>query len=155
MFCRPSDATNQLSAAAMESCFLENWRVMVSAITRVTHKPISRAAGFVRKWQRTVLLTCGYWEQNVGDRLRKIEFMQWKNVDCPTFTEICNWTINWLDFGNSFSGIQTDCLWQTTCILKRQLLVSIMQNQHSIKLLDVIKQKHWRKLSYRSLTFSW
>jgi len=58
--------------------------------------------------------------------------MQWKDVDCPTFTQICNSAINWLDYGNSFfSGIQTDCLWQTVCILERQLLVSIMQNQHS------------------------
>jgi len=32
--------------------------------------------------------------------------------------------------GNSFSGIQTHCLWQTICILERQLLVSITQNQH-------------------------
>ena len=65
--------------------------------------------------------------------------MQWKNVECPTITEICNSTINWLDYGNSFSGIQTDCLRQTICILIRQLLVSIKQNQ--FKLLDVVKRK--------------
>jgi len=47
------------------------------------------------------------------------------------FTRICNSAINWLDYGNSFSGIQMDCLWQTICILERQLLVSIAQNQHS------------------------
>ena len=35
------------------------------------------------------------------------------------------------DYSNSFSGIQMDCLWQTICILERQLLVSIRQNQHS------------------------
>ena len=46
-------------------------------------------------------------------------------------TKICNSTINWLDYGNSFSGIQTDCLTQTVCILERKPLVSIMQNQHS------------------------
>jgi len=52
-------------------------------------------------------------------------------VDRPTFTRICKSAINWLDYGKSFSGIQTDCLWQTICILERQLLVSTMQNQHS------------------------
>ena len=68
------------------------------------------------------------------DPLSKLEVMQWKDTACPTFrpTEIRNRTINWLDYGNSFfSGIHTDCLWQTTCILERQLLVSITQNQHS------------------------
>ena len=57
--------------------------------------------------------------------------MQWKDMDCPTFTEICNSAFKWLDCCNSFSGIQVDYLWQTTCILERQLLVSIVQNQHS------------------------
>ena len=63
----------------------------------------------------------------------KLEFMQWKDVDRPTLIRICKSAINWLDCGNSFSGIQTDCLWQTVCILERQLLVSrpITQNQHS------------------------
>ena len=46
--------------------------------------------------------------------LSKSEFMQWKDVDCPTFTSMCNSAINWWDYSNSFfSGIQTDCLWQT------------------------------------------
>ena len=44
------------------------------------------------------------------DPLSKLEFMQWKDVDCPTFTSMCNSDINWLDDGNSFSGIQTGCL---------------------------------------------
>ena len=57
--------------------------------------------------------------------------MQWKDMDCPTFTEICNSAFKWLDCCNSFSGIQVDYLWQTTCILERQLLVSIVQNQHA------------------------
>jgi len=57
--------------------------------------------------------------------------MQWKDVDLPIFTRICKSAINWLDYGSSFSGIQTDCLWQTICIFERQLLVSITQNQHS------------------------
>ena len=56
--------------------------------------------------------------------------MQWKDVDRHTVTRICNSTINWLDYGNSFSGIQMDCLWQIICILERQLLVRT-QNQHS------------------------
>ena len=29
------------------------------------------------------------------DPFGKLEFMQWKDVDCPTFTEICNSAINW------------------------------------------------------------
>ena len=69
--------------------------------------------------------------------ISKLEFMQWKDVDRPTFTQICKLGINWLDYGSSFSGIRTDCLWQTICILERQLPVSITQNQHS----KVIKQK--------------
>ena len=60
--------------------------------------------------------------------LSKLEFMQWKDVDRRTFTRICNSAINCLKYGNSFCGIQTDCLWQTTCILERQLLVSITQS---------------------------
>jgi len=63
--------------------------------------------------------------------LSKLEFIQWKEVDCPTFTQIWKSAINCLDYGNSSSGIQTDCLWQTICILERQLLVSITQSQHS------------------------
>jgi len=62
--------------------------------------------------------------------LSKLEFMHWKHVDRPTFTRICKSAINWLDW-QQFSGIQTACLWQTICILERQLLVSITQNQHS------------------------
>jgi len=37
--------------------------------------------------------------------LSKLEFMQWKDVDRPTFTRICKSAINWLDYGNSLSGI--------------------------------------------------
>jgi len=42
--------------------------------------------------------------------IKQLEFMQWKDMDRPTFTRICKSAINWLDNGNSFSGIQTDCL---------------------------------------------
>ena len=52
------------------------------------------------------------------DPLSKLEFMQLKDVDCPTFTSLCNSAINWLDHGNGFYGIQRDCLWQTICIWK-------------------------------------
>ena len=101
----------------------------------------------------------GYWRQNMDlslGPLSKLEFRQWKVVDCPTFTYICNSkAINWLDCGSSFSGIQTNCLWQTICILERQLLVSITQNQHSSYPMSSSRKKHWRKLSLRSLTYSW
>jgi len=63
--------------------------------------------------------------------ISKLKFMHWKDMDRPTFTLICKSAINWLTYGNSFSGIQTDCLWQTICVLERQLLVSIMQKQYS------------------------
>jgi len=39
------------------------------------------------------------------DPLSKLELMQWKDADRPTFTRICNSVINWLDCDNSFSGI--------------------------------------------------
>jgi len=45
-----------------------------------------------------------------GAPLSKLEFMQWKDVDRPTFTQICKSAINSLDYGNTFSGIQADCL---------------------------------------------
>ena len=63
--------------------------------------------------------------------ISKLKFVHWKDMDRPTFTLICKSAINWLTYGNSFSGIQTDCLWLTICVLERQLLVSIMQKQYS------------------------
>jgi len=95
---------------------------------------LKKSCWFIHMRQRTVLSSFGYWGQNMDLQLgplSKLEFMQWKDVDRPTFTQICNSTINWLDYRNSFSVIQTDCFWQTICILERQLLVSITQNQHS------------------------
>jgi len=97
---------------------------------------ISRAAGLIHKWQRTVLSSFGYWAGDKTwiyhwDPLGKLELMQWKDVDRPTFTRICKSTINWLDYGNSSSWIQMDCLWQTICSPWRQLLVSMTQNRHS------------------------
>jgi len=82
---------------------------------------ISRAAEFIHKWRKTVFgrLVTGdkLWIYH-WDPLSKLEFMQLKDVDCPTFTSVCNSAINWLDRGNGFSGIQRDCLWQTICIWK-------------------------------------
>jgi len=64
--------------------------------------------------------------------LSKSEFMQWKDVDCPTFTRICKSAINWLDYGNSFSGIQTDCLLHPDYLHPGETTAGqYMQNQHS------------------------
>ena len=51
-----------------------------------------------------------------------------------------------------FSGIQTDCLWQT---IHGKTTTGQNYAEPTFKLLDIMKQKHWRKLSLRSLTFSW
>ena len=59
--------------------------------------------------------------------LSKLEFMPWKNVDRPTFTRICKSAVNWLDYGNIFLGYRRTA----DDRLKRQLLVSFTQNQHS------------------------
>jgi len=76
------------------------------------------------------------------DPLSKLKFMQWKDVYCPTFTSMCNSAINWLDYGNSFSGIQTDCLWQTICILEAgKTAAGQYYTEPTCKLLDVMKQK--------------
>jgi len=89
---------------------------------------------FTEARDRTALSSFGYWGLPLISHwapLSKWEFIQWKDVDRPTFTRICKSAINWLHHGNSFSGIQTDCLWQTVSILERQLLVSITPNQYS------------------------
>jgi len=45
------------------------------------------------------------------DPLSKLELMQWKDMDCPSFTEIYSSSINWPDYGNTFlSEIQTEYL---------------------------------------------
>ena len=41
---------------------------------------------------KNCFVVAGYWGQN---------------VDHPTFTRFCKSAVNWLDYGNSFSGIQT------------------------------------------------
>jgi len=58
--------------------------------------------------------------------------MQW-DVDCPTFTEICNLTINWFEYGSSFSGIQMDYFDRLSASWKDywSVFLSFMQNQQS------------------------
>jgi len=83
--------------------------------------------------------------------------MQWMDVDRPTFTRICKSAINWLDYGNSFSGIQTNCLMLMTDYLHPgKTTTGQYYAEPAFKLLDVIKKKQWQKLSLRSsFTFSW
>jgi len=69
----------------------------------------------------------------------------------PTFTRICKSAINCLDYGNIFSGIQTGCLWQTICILERQLGYWSVLHRTNIQ----VTRKQWRKFLLRSLTFWW
>jgi len=69
----------------------------------------------------------------------------------PTFTGICKSAINCLDYGNIFSGIQTGCLWQTICILERQLGYWSVLHRTNIQ----VTRKQWRKFLLRSLTFWW
>ena len=88
---------------------------------------------------KNVLSSFGYWGQNVDLSLKPIRIHAMEGRGSPHIYTICNSAINWLDCGNSFSEIQTDCLWQTICILERQLLVSIMQNQHSSYLISSIR----------------
>jgi len=87
------------------------------------------------------------------DPLSKLEFMQWKDVASPTFTEICNSTINWLDYGNSFF-LDTDGLLTADYLHPGKTTISQYYAEPTFMLLDVIKQKHSRKLSFRSATFS-
>ena len=74
------------------------------------------------------------------DPLRKIEFMQWKNVDCATFTEICNSTINcrlWQQF-----FWDTDGLLVADYLHPEKTTIGQYYAEPTFKLLDVIKQKH-------------
>ena len=77
--------------------------------------------------------------------LSKLEFIQWKDVDCPTLTSMCNSSINWLGYGNSFflgyREIAYDRLYlhpgKTTTGTAGQYYA-----EPTFKLLDVMKQKH-------------
>jgi len=62
----------------------------------------------------------------------KLEFMQWKDVDRPTFTRICKLAINWLDCGNIFFW-DTDGLLMTDYLHPGKTTTGqfITQNQHS------------------------
>jgi len=69
--------------------------------------------------------------------------MQWIDVDRPTFTRICKSAINWLDYGNSFSGIQTNCLMLMTDYLHPgKTTTGQYYAEPAFKLLDVIKQNN-------------
>jgi len=85
------------------------------------------------------------------DPLSKLEFTQWKDVDRPTFTWICISAINWLDYGNSFSGI--DRLLMTDYLHPGKTTTGQYYAEPTFKLLNVIKQKQWQKLSFRSWLF--
>ena len=110
---------------------------------------ISRAAGFIHKWQRNVMSG-----QNVDLPLGPVKQIRIHAVEgrgSPTFTGICKSAINCLDYGNIFSGIQTGCLWQTICILERQLGYWSVLHRTNIQ----VTRKQWRKFLLRSLTFWW
>jgi len=84
---------------------------------------ISRAAGFIHLWQRTVLSSFGYWAQNMDIQLGPVKQIRIHAVEgrgSPTFTRICKSAINRpLTMATVFVGY------------RRTLLVSITQNQHS------------------------
>ena len=64
--------------------------------------------------------------------LSKLEFMQWKDVDSPTFTRICNSAINWLDNG---SGILI-----TDYLHPKETTTGQYHSESTFKLLSLIKQ---------------
>ena len=74
-------------------------------------------------------------------------------MDCPTFTEIYNSAINCSEYGNSFCW-NTDELPMTDYLHPGKTTIGQYYAKPTSKLVDVIKQKHWRKLSLGSLTFS-
>jgi len=78
--------------------------------------------------------------------------MQCKDVDRRTFTRICNSAINWLDYGNSFFG-DTDGLLITDYLHPGKTTTGQYYTEPTFKLLDVMKQKRWRKLSLKSWLF--
>ena len=118
---RPSDATNQLSAAAVESLFWKTDANGISSCKRVTHFYCFHVLNVSALWV-SQNLSARDWCQWVAssqelltsdeklfcrrlvtgdklwiyhwDPLNKLEFMQWKDVDCPTFTSVCNSAIN-------------------------------------------------------------
>ena len=77
------------------------------------------------------------------DPLNKLEFMQWKDVDCPTFTSMCNSVIYWLTMATVF-------FWDKDGLLMADYLhpgkttrpTGQYYAEPTFKLLDVIKQKH-------------
>jgi len=71
--------------------------------------------------------------------LSKLEFMQWKDVDRPTFTRICKSAINWLDYGKFFWD--TDGLLITDYLHPRKTTTGQYYTEPTFKSLHVIKQK--------------
>ena len=71
--------------------------------------------------------------------LSKLEFMQWKDVDRPTFTQICNSAINWLDYSKFFWD--TDGLLMTDYLHPGKTTTGQYYAEQTFKLLSVIKQK--------------
>ena len=117
----------------------------------------SRAAGFIHKWQRTVFRRLVTTDKKTWiyhwALISKLEWMQWKDVDRPTFTRICKSATNLLDYGNSFfSGIQ-DRLLMTNYKHPGKTTTGQYYAEPTFKLLDVIKQKQWQKWSVRSWDF--
>jgi len=184
---RPSDAMNQLSATAMQSCMvLENLRVGLMA-SAVAHKKSHISTVSVKQTipqSFRVLNVSALWVcQNLSaydrcqwvassqellvefihkvtlfcrrlvtedklwiyewDPLNKLEFMQWKDVDCPTFTSMCNSVIYWLTMATVF-------FWDKDGLLMADYLhpgkttrpTGQYYAEPTFKLLDVIKQKH-------------
>ena len=70
----------------------------------------SQAAEFIHKRQRTVLSSFGYWGQNVDLSFGPIKQIRIHSVEARHLRKSVTQPINWLDYGNSFSGIQMDCL---------------------------------------------
>ena len=81
------------------------------------------------------------------DPLNKMKFMQWKNVDCLTFTSMCKSAINCM--------VRLCGLLMTDYLHPGNTTAGQYYAWPTFKLLDVTKQKHRRKLSLSSFTFSW
>ena len=91
------------------------------------------------------------------DPLSKLKFMQWKDVDRPTirFTQICRPILS-----HYLARLCQQFSWDTDGLLMANYLhpgkttIGQYSAKPTFKLLDVIKQKHRRKLPLWSVTFS-
>jgi len=94
--------------------------------------------------RRTVLLTFGYWKRNVDliyhwDPFSKLEFTQWKNMDCPHIQKSVTQPLS----GQNMAPV----FWDTAELLMTDSLQSAkttidQYTEPTFKLLDVIEQKH-------------